>query len=192
MTEARPHLIAVATTKGVALYRGETMSVETTPSWDATSISLSPSGDEVAVGATDSKCYVMAIGAGDALADKKALEHRGAITCVAYSPNGAHLAVADAERFIMLYARSDWTTLVTADWRWHTTRPTAIAWSPNSAYLASGSSDESIYIWTVADTKAKTQLKYAHKDGVTALGWLTDDNIVSAGGDGCVVSWKRA
>ena len=38
---------------------------------------------------------------------------------------------------------------------------------------------------------AKTCINFAHKDGVTALGWLSDAQLMSGGGDGCLCIWNR-
>lgn len=67
---------------------------------------------------------------------------------------------------------------------------TALAWSPSGAVLASGSLDENIFLWSNAKPASKIQLAYAHMGGVTGLGWLSEESLVSTGNDHTMVTWK--
>ena len=64
--------------------------------------------------------------------------------------------------------------------------------APSGAFLATGSLDETVYVWELASPrKFAAEIKYAHKDGVTCVGWLSDAQLVSGGNDGCVCVWNR-
>ena len=68
-----------------------------------------PSGSDCAVGGNkDSSVHVFSIDAGNNLTAKKQLEHREAVTDVAYSPDGTYLAACDANRKVVLYLSSNY------------------------------------------------------------------------------------
>lgn len=88
----------------------------------------------------------------------------------------------------------------------------------HAQHLASGSLDSSIIVWSVENTKSRTTLDgayvvtlrgvapntlllsltppfaprlatAAHKDGVTVLGWLREQELVSSGNDAVILLW---
>ena len=109
--------------------------------------------------------------------------HNGAISALAYSPPGEApmLAVADATREIKVYKRDGWAVQVENVWRYHSTKITGVSWAPSGAFLATCSLDETVYVWELASPrKFAAEIKYAHKDGVTCVGWLSDDQLSRA------------
>ena len=74
--------------------------------FEPSSVAVHPSSSDVAVGGNkDSKVHVYAL-SGKTLTPKRELDHREAVTDVAYSPDGTYLAAADANRKVVLYNAS--------------------------------------------------------------------------------------
>ncbi len=46
------------------------------------------------------------------------------------------------------------------------------------------------YVWSVAKGMKKTPVKFAHKHGVTCVGWTGDDTLITGGADACLRTWK--
>lgn len=189
---------------GMVLVRGEEVfwSVEQLPS---TPLSVAMWGDdEVAVGGEDCKVYIYAVGA--ACKEAVMLEGpRGQVSALAYSPGGEYLAVGDCNREVSVFARGQgaggvkggggWTSKISRQWVHHTSRITALAWSPTGEYLVSGSLDSHIIVWTPGlDGKGRRIVTFelAHKDGVTVLDWLSEDEVVSSGNDAVICVWDVA
>jgi len=150
--------------------------------------------EEVALGGSDNKVHIYALtDGGNSFGPEIATieGHRGEISTISYSPNGQFIAVGDANREVNVWIRGTGVleAKVKSRWTFHTTRVTSLAWAPNSVRLASGSLDENIYLWNIEDTSAREHLRFAHKDGVTALGFIDDNVLLSAGNDQCVCRW---
>lgn len=182
-------LIVVGTTAEIALYRGENkVFALASLSYAVTCIAVLGE-EEIAVGGDDSKTHIYSI-AGDSLVEVTTIETRSAVSAVSYSPVGDAIAIGDNGRQVEVYERGTWTARVKGRWVFHTSKITALAWSPSGNQLASGSLDESIIIWNCAQPTAKLQYPFAHSGGVSAIQWMADGKLVSAGNDHTIVFWN--
>ncbi|CAN0179247.1 unnamed protein product [Laminaria digitata] len=184
-------LVAVATNQGVMLLRGVTSVVGLAAAYTPASIAMAPGAGEIAVGSKEGKIYIYEI-AGDELKETMVVEgHRGEVTSVAYSPDGKYLAAGDAAREVMVWktGAGGWAAEVQGLWQFHTARVLCLAWSPGGEYLASGGLDENLFVWKPSKPRRRVQYKFANKDGVEGLAWLSDAVVASAGGDHCVTTW---
>ena len=138
----------------------------------------------------------------------------GQVTCAAFSPDLSLLAVGDANREVKVWDRSSWATRVSGKWVFHTTTVSCLSWDPTGLFVASGSLDESIYVWNLEKPMKKRQIKcgfslshsiccnspylilrwaaVAHKAGVSAVNYVNEATLVTAGNDGCVATWNLA
>ncbi|KAG4306575.1 hypothetical protein PORY_000563 [Pneumocystis oryctolagi] len=115
--------------------------------------------------------------------------NRFAITSLAYSPNGKYLAVGDGSGKIILYDAKT-KQIVTNLWIFHVGKITSISWNPASTHICSVSLDTHLYVYSVSDPDKYLVVKNAHLGGASAVVWLSDDQILSAGADACVKQWK--
>jgi len=181
--------VYTATTKGIAIVSESSGIQKFVPvSYDPTAITISDSIGLI-VGAKDG---ILRILDPDSLNEIRTLPpHRGEITVLVLSPDKSRLAVGDADRDIKIYDLPNLNILVQSTWRFHTSRVTALAWRPDSAFLASAASDENIFIWDVQNPSTPPiKFDFTHKDGVTALSFLDQDHLLSAGNDANVLKWK--
>ncbi|KFM78476.1 Actin-interacting protein 1, partial [Stegodyphus mimosarum] len=158
--------------------------------FEAQCISLHPQEPDVAVGGgKDNKVHIFLLN-GVNFSPKTTMEHRGAITDVAYSPNGLYLAASDSNRKVVLYNALTYELAHTQDWCFHTARVNCLSWAPNSLYLASGSLDTNIIIWSTENPTKHISIKKAHPQSqITRIGWLDNNVLVSTGQDSNVKIW---
>jgi WD40 repeat protein len=145
--------------------------------------------EELAIGGDDNKTHVYNISDGN-FTPAGTVETRSAVTSLAYNPNGDCLAIGDTGRQVEVYERGSWTARIQGRWVNHTSKITALAWSPSGNLLSSGSLDESIIVWNMNTPDKMTQFQFAHMGGVSGLAWVADDQLVSAGNDQVVASWR--
>jgi WD40 repeat protein len=183
-------VVAVATSVGVAIYRGASLDLVAEISTDYDTRSLDLFGEsEVAVGGADSKIHIYSL-EGSTLKEVKVIDGiRGAVMCVGYSPDGRYLAAGDTQREVYMWTRGDWEVHVMGLWQFHTSTVMCLAWCPDSTLLATGGQDESVYIWSAEQLRKRIAYKFAHKDGVTGLCWTGEGELVSAGADHCLAAW---
>lgn len=156
--------------------------------WKPTALAFSTDGKELAVGGDDAQVHFYAIGDRVLQPLTRTLQHRGAITALAYNPAKPMLAVGDANRQILVYSTEDWSVVI-PHWVFHTARVESIAWSPSGEYAASGSLDTNVEIWSTKETMRHICVKNAHTDSVTSVAWEADTALFSAGKDGCIKRW---
>ena len=90
---------------------------------------------------------------------------------------------------IVLYNVAERKT-VTTRWSFHSGRIHSLAWTADGQHCASGSLDTHVYIWSVAKPMKNIAIKNAGPGGVHAVFWLKDNEVASAGADGCVRVWN--
>ncbi|KAK0532900.1 WD40 repeat-like protein [Tilletia horrida] len=142
----------------------------------------------LAVGAEDGKVHLYAYGGGAELKEVQTIARQGVISALAFSPDGALLAVGEGNGKITVHNTADWS-LKTSHWSFHTARVQTIQFSPDSTHAVSGSLDTHAYIWSVAKPMKRIQIPKAHANGVTAVAWLDDATVASAGADACIKIW---
>ena len=182
-------LVLTVTNAEIALYRGLNKVSSLSVSYGPTCGALFGE-TELAVGGGDNKTHIYSIGAGFSLSETTTIPTRSAISSLAYSPVGDCLAIGDVGRQVEVYERGTWTPRIKDKWVFHTSKVTTLAWSPSGNVLASGSLDENIFLWNNAKPNSKIQLAYAHMGGVTGLGWLSEESLISSGNDHTLVTWK--
>lgn len=183
----------VSSNKGVKLLVDQRVVFETPEfAWTPSCVAVSPTGDLVAVGSTeDKKIYLFDIVNNSALqASGEIVGHLGALTSLAFSPDGTLLAAGDSYREVRVWDVASRTAKVQGQWVFHSTRITSVAWSPSGKFVVSASLDERIYIWNVESPMSKTSFDFAHKDGVTGVCFIAEDQLVSVGNDACVNFWQ--
>ncbi|KAG8198510.1 hypothetical protein JTE90_017375 [Oedothorax gibbosus] len=182
--------VLVACVKEVCVVQGSKKLSSFPIDYEGTSVAAHPTENDVAVGgAEDMKVHIYLLN-GNNLIPKTTLEHRGAITDLAYSPNGAYLAASDANRKVILYNALTYELTHTQDWCFHTAKVNCLAWAPNSLFLASGSLDTNIIVWSVEKPNKHLIMKKAHPQSqITRIGWLSDTCIVSTGQDSNIKIW---
>lgn len=181
--------IAIVTNNEISISHGdEKIASLTNLSYQPSCVSLLGSV-EVAVGGSDNKTHIYSISEGT-LTEITTIETRSKVSALAYNPLGDSLAIGDEGRQVELYQRGTWEARVKGRWVYHTSRINCLAWSPSGIQLASGSLDENIYVWNTVNPLTKHHLPFSHMSGVTGLGWLDDERLISAGNDHVIVSWK--
>lgn len=146
--------------------------------------------EEIAIGGSDFKTHIYTINNNLEFTPGKVIETRSAVSALSYSPNGDYLAIGDDGRQVEVYERSTWEAKIKGKWVFHTSKITTLAWSPQGQYLASGSLDENIFVWNMKDPGNKLQLQFCHAGGVTGVGFLATDKLISVGNDHCAVEWN--
>ncbi|KAK1931290.1 stress protein [Phytophthora citrophthora] len=185
-------LAVTSTNKGVKLLRDQKLVFETPEfSWTPTCVAISPSEDLVAVGSQeDMKIHLFDVVNGSSLVESGEIAgHLGALTCVSFSPDGSLLAAGDTYREVRVWDVASRSAKVQGMWVFHSTRVTSVAWAPSGNFIASGSLDERIYIWDVNSPMKKRVFDFSHKDGVTGVSFVSENELVSVGNDACVNYW---
>lgn len=147
----------------------------------ASAVACSPSGSEIAVGGQEGEVHLFAFAGGKlSKLPTGAKRHQGQVTQLAYSPAGTHLASCDANRHVYAWELPGFAPVSTS-WTAHKAKVLALAWSPSGRLLATGGVDSSIVLWSIEQPDENVNTRLAHADGVTAIGFLSDDLIISAG-----------
>ncbi|GAB9464547.1 Wd40 repeat stress protein/actin interacting protein [Globisporangium polare] len=185
-------LAVVSSNKGVKLLLDQRVVFETPEfSWTPSCVAISPSGDLVAVGSQeDKKIHLFDVVNNTLQETGEIVGHLGALTSVAFSPDGTLLAAGDTYREVRVWDVASRSAKVQGQWVFHSTRVTSVAWSPSGQFVVSGSLDERIYIWNVENPMSKQSFDFAHKDGVTGVRFLAENQLVSVGNDACVNFWQ--
>ncbi|RLO00604.1 hypothetical protein DYB28_001445, partial [Aphanomyces astaci] len=204
-------LCVVATNKGVKLLVNGALAFETsaTAAWTPTSVAITSSGvlsiyefnilwtfEQVAVGGDEDRRVHLfdVVGNGDEWSlverDGAAFAHNGSVTSLEYSPDGTLLAAGDAAREVRVWDVAQGIPRVGGQWVHHTTRVTSVAWNPSGTHVASGASDEHIFVWNVQQPSNRHKFENAHRDGVMAVKFVADDQLVSVGNDAAVHTWQ--
>lgn len=158
---------------------------------------LSPDQTRVALGGSGKvvKVYSTADGALQFKLDK----HTDWITSIAFSPDGKYLATGDRAGGLHLWDAS--TGGLALNLLEHTEAVTALDWRGDSRLLASAGDDGSVIWWDVKDGFPAIKKEKAHPrpreegeflsppNGVLAVSFSTDGNLVSAGRDRGVNYW---
>jgi mono/diheme cytochrome c family protein len=114
-------------------------------------------------------------------------KHTDWVTALEFSPDGKLLATADRSTGLFVWDAE--TGRERGDLRGHTEPINAISWRGDSTVLASTSEDDSVRLWNMAEVK-EIKSWSAHVPGSNSVQFARDGQIVSAGRDGGVKTWK--
>ncbi|CAG0885086.1 unnamed protein product [Cyprideis torosa] len=188
-SESGPLLVAACVDQVAVVVHGSKVGSLPIP-YEASSISCSPKGPDVAVGGSDDKVHVYWL-SGATLEPKTELQHLGAVTDVSYSPNGEFLAACDTHRKVVVYRLPEYTPAHRSEWGFHTGRVNAVAWSPDSRYLVSGGLDTNLIVWSMENPGKRIEFKGAHPmSQINKLAWLDNETVVSVAQDCNTKIWK--
>ncbi|KAG8467243.1 hypothetical protein KFE25_000559 [Diacronema lutheri] len=155
----------------------------------ASCVACSPSGAQIAIGGQEGEIQLFEYaGAKLGRLPNGGKRHQGEVTALAFSPTGAHLGSCDAARHVYAWELPSFTPVSTS-WAAHKAKVTTLAWSPSGRLLATGGVDSSLVLWSVDAPDESVTTRLAHTDGVTAVGFLSDELIISAGQDACIKTW---
>ncbi|XP_005866216.1 PREDICTED: WD repeat-containing protein 1 [Myotis brandtii] len=159
------------------------------PGYEPEVVAVHPSGDMVAVGATDGNVRLYSI-LGTSLKDEgKLLEAKGPVTDLAYSHDGAFLAVCDASKVVTVFSVADGYAENNVFYGHHA-KIVCLAWSPDNEHFASGGMDMMVYVWTLSDPETRVKIQDAHRlHHVSSLAWLDEHTLVTTSHDASVKEW---
>ena len=80
--------------------------------------------------------------------------------------------------------------LLTPAWSFHSGRVLSLAWTADGRHCASGGLDSHAFVWSVARPMRTVAIKNAAAGSVSAVFWLGEDRLASAGADGVVRVWE--
>jgi WD40 repeat protein len=146
-------------------------------------------GKLIAVGGEDQTIYLYEWDGSQFKESAKLENSRGRVTALAFSPDGSLLAAGDSSGKMMLHNVIE-RKLVTSNWSFHTASVNSISWFPDGQRCATGSLDTHVVVWSVASPMNFIAIRNAGAGGVSAVQWLTENKLSSAGADGCVRTWE--
>ena len=197
-TDGQPKAVALtadkrailATHKGLELYSDSGEKLSTMPT-EFSCTALAISGNTIAVGGDNEKLHFYTL-SGSKLSPFQEITFSGPqITTLSFStPVKSLLAVGFANGKITLLSAfgSEWK-ISHGRWSSHTGRITSIAWNKKGTHAASSSLDTAIYVWSVEKPGKRVSVMNAHKEGVNAVVWVGEEQVLSVGGDAAVKGW---
>ncbi|RUS75092.1 hypothetical protein EGW08_017146 [Elysia chlorotica] len=186
--DSKNGVTVVACLKHLIVLEGSGQKVSALPiSFEASSVSISPSGTAVAVG-SKTEVHIFSLN-NKTLSETKTLPAQE-VVAVQYSPDGAYLAVG-ARNKIQMYNVNDWEEVVGKWGEQHTAKIKCLKWSPNSQRLVSASLDSFIILWELGKFVGQKPSTKAHPlSHVNKIGWLDNNTVVTAGHDSNVKIWS--
>lgn len=176
-------LVAVLTEGALCLVAPGELVAQLELGFRASCVACSPCGSELAVGGCEGELHLFALSPSAprlVALPGGAKRHQGAVTSLAYSPAGTHLASCGADRHVYAFVLPALAPVSTS-WTAHKAKVLSLAWAPSGRLLASGGVDSSIVLWSIDQPGENVVTRLAHADGVTAVGFLSDELIISAG-----------
>ena len=161
----------------------------------ASAVGVASDGNVVAIGCENGEVRVLR-GCrdltGDASDSGAALRrHRGEVTAARFHPSDpSTLATCDANREVLVW-NVDTGAVVMDKMVFHTARVTSLAWCPDGRRFATGGLDGAVIVWDLdKPAVARATAEGAHPGGVTAVDWMDEKTLCSAGFDACVRTWR--
>ena len=161
-------------------------------SYEPTCVSINEELNHVAIGDASSKIHVYSLVNNSSFSDDKISEMTlgGALTNLSYSPDHKYLVSSDSNRKVTLFD-SKYEKANNKEWGFHTAKVNCVAWSPDSKFVVSGGLDCAIIVWSVQQPAKHLILQSAHiQSQITAVKWLDNKTVVSAGQDSNVKLWE--
>lgn len=178
----------VASTSGIALFAdGSEVGRYSLPSPPT---SVAAHSDIIAIGSDDKIVRIFKLSGSTLQPVAELADANAAISCLAFSPNGTHVAAGSAGGKIFVFTSSsgEWK-LETNRWSAHTARVTSVSWSPDGLKAVSGSVDTNVHVWSLKEPGKRIKALNAHKEGVSAVVWHSDETVISCGADAAVKTW---
>jgi len=190
-------LTAILTVQGIMLLKdGKQVSSGLIPTnYDANAICVSKDDSKVYVAGNDNKIYVYEPTSDNGLKEVHVIAdgHLKPVHTLALSNDGTKLAAGDTRDVCVYDLTAAYKPIIgKSKWCFHLQKITSIAWSPDDKHLVSGGADDSIYLWSFEKTMRRLHYPYTHRGGVVGLAFRKDLpglNLVSVGGDSCIVQW---
>jgi WD repeat-containing protein 1 (actin-interacting protein 1) len=197
--------VVVVTERELLTYRNAALDDVRTPLPEGPT-SVAAFGDTTAVGFASGEILLI-----EPNAQRTLKHHRRDVTALAFSPDGTLLLAADAGKEVAIWdvAAGETKTagLVAAllsvcmarvhvharSLTFHNGRVLDVAWHPNGTHFASVGLDGTLILWEAARARfgrGRCLLPHTHRGGTTAVAFVSDDTIVTAGGDGAVRTWR--
>lgn len=175
---------------------GSVSIVQTYPIDDPTALAVSPCGGFLVLGTKaggakgGGKLLVYPVTA-DAVAIDSCVElespHVAEITAITFSTDGNLIATGDKRsaggNIAVWNFSAGSATIKSEGWVYHQAAVSGLTFSPDGTWLCSASNDSSVILFAVDGSK-RQQYPNLHESEITAITWLSDTNIVTAGNDG--------
>lgn len=159
-------------------------------SYTPTAVAVSDDGKLFAVGSQESKVYLYSWDGSKASEMAKFENNRSAISALAFDPKASLLAAGESSGKVLVYDIAA-KALKLNQWVFHSGRINSIRFSPDGTHAVSGSLDTHVYVWSVNKPMKNISVKNAHAGGVNGVVWLGNDQVASAGADGCIRTVSR-
>ena len=149
-------------------------------------VSFAPSGEEIAESSRKGLFKRIDLNTGMQLGQ---VEDRGIFFCTSYSPDGNYVAIGgtgsllDATQIREVKGLNLIRTL-----EGHTNLISCLDFSPDGSKLLTGSEDSTVIVWDWKNGKAQQTWK-AHTDWVTAVLFIDDQTILTAGKENSLKLW---
>jgi WD40 repeat protein len=109
------------------------------------------------------------------------------ITAITFSTDGNLIATGDKRsaggNIAVWNFSAGSATIKSEGWVYHQAAVSGLTFSPDGTWLCSASNDSSVILFAVDGSK-RQQYPNLHESEITAITWLSDTNIVTAGNDG--------
>lgn len=182
-----PNLAVVCGGKTVLIIRNGAVASRTELKFDAISVAINPSANEVSIGGKDFKVHVFSLQNNSLNPKHELTEHRGEIISLNYSHDGKYLAVGDGNREVIVWEA---TTRKVSGWVFHTTRINSVSWSPDNIHVASVGTDSNLIVWNVNEPSNRIIVKNAHYGGANEVTWMNSTTVLTGGQDCALKSWS--
>ena len=161
----------------------------------ASAVGVASDGNVVAIGCENGEVRVLR-GCRDLIGDASdpgaaARGDTGEVTAARFHPSDpSTLATCDANREVLVW-NVDTGAVVMDKMVFHTARVTSLAWCPDGRRFATGGLDGAVIVWDLEKPAvARAAAEGAHPGGVTAVDWMDEKTLCSAGFDACVRTWR--
>lgn len=144
----------------------------------ASSLSWSPDGSQLAVGQYDDVVTIWDVDNGDLL--RTLYGHTSDVLTVAWSQDGTFIASGGADNTVRIWNAQTGDMIYT--FSGHTGYVNALDWHPDSQTIASTSYDGTIRLWNALDGSALDEISVSSSEWINAVAWSPDGNRIAFGG----------